>query len=67
MEYPERPKKLCLQLPVTLSLDIFAVQPNFLAGGVAPRFYFLIMSALLKFLSMVEIFSANNYQLSEFC
>ena len=31
MENPKRPKELCIQLPVALGLDIFAVQPNFLA------------------------------------
>ena len=66
MEDSERPKELCLQLPVAFGLDIFAVQPNFLAGDVAPRFDSLIVSSFLEFLGMVEIFSANNYQLSEF-
>ena len=67
MEDLEPPKELCLQLPVAFGLDIFAVQPNFLAGGVAPRFDSLIVSSFLKFLGMVEIFSANNHQFSEFC
>ena len=48
-----------------LSLDIFAVQSNFLAGGVASRFDPLIVSSFMKFLDMVEIFLVNNYQLSE--
>ena len=67
MEDSERPKKLCLQLPVAFSLDIFAFQPNFLAGGIAPRFDSLIVSLFLKFLGMVEVFSANNHQFFEFC
>ena len=66
MEDSERPKELCLQLPVAFGLDIFTVQPNFLAGGVAPRFDSLIMSSFLEFLGMVEVFSANNHQFSEF-
>ena len=61
MENPERPKELCLQLPVMLGLDIFAVQSNFFARGVAPRFDSLIMSSFLQFLGMVEIFLANNH------
>ena len=65
MEYPERPKELCLQLPVAFGLDIFAVQPNFIAGGIAPRFDSLIMTSFLKFLSIVEIFPANNHQFPE--
>ena len=62
----ERPKKLCLQLPVALGLDILAIQPNFLTGSVALRFDSLIVSLFLQFLGMVEIFLANNHQLSEF-
>ena len=47
MEHPERPKELYLQLPVVFGLDIFIVQPNILAGGVAPRFDSLIVSSFL--------------------
>ena len=54
MEQPERRKKLCLQLLVALGLDIFAIQPNFLAGGIALRFDSLIVSLFLQFLSIVE-------------
>ena len=67
MENPERSKELYLQLPVVFGLDIFAVQPNFLTGGVAPRFDSFIVSSFLQFLGMVKIFLANNHQLSEFC
>ena len=66
MEDSERPKELCLQLPVAFGLDIFAVQPDFLAGVVTPRFDSFIVSSFLKFLGMVEVFLANNYQFSEF-
>ena len=66
MENSKRPKELCLQLLVAFGLDIFAVQPNFLAGGVAPRFNSLIVSSFLEFLGMVEVFSVNNHQFSEF-
>ena len=66
IEHSERPKELCFQLPVTLGLDVFAIQSNFLAGGVASRFDSFIMGSFLKFLGMMEIFSANNHQLSEF-
>ena len=61
MEDSEWPKKLCLQLPVLFGLDIFAVQPNFIIRGIAPRVDAFIVSLLLKFLSMVEVFSANNH------
>ena len=66
MEHLERPKELRFQLLVPLSLDILAVQPNFLARGVALRFDSLIISLFLKFLGMIEIFLANNHQFSEF-
>ena len=66
MEHPEQPKKLCLQLSVMLSLDMFTIQPNFLAKGIASRFDSFIVNLFLKFLCMVEIFLANNYPLSEF-
>ena len=66
MEDSERPKELCFQLSVVFGLDIFAVQPNFLVGGVASRFNSLIVSSFLRFLGMVEVFSVNNDQFSEF-
>ena len=66
MEDTERPKELCFQLLVAFGLDIFAVQPNFLARGVAPRLDSLIVSSLLKFLGRVEVFSVNNHHISEF-
>ena len=66
IEDSERLKKLCLQLPVAFGLNIFAVQPNFLARSVTPRLDSLIVSLLLKFLGMVEVFLANSHQFSEF-
>ena len=66
MEHPERPKELCFKLPIAFGFDIVAVQPNFLAGGVALRFDSFIVSPFLQFLGIVEIFSAYNHQLSEF-
>ena len=66
MEHPEQPKEFCFELPFAFGLDIFAVQPNFLAKSVAKWFDFFIVSLFLKFLDMVEIFSANSHQLFEF-
>ena len=63
MEYPERPKKLCLQFAITLGFDVFAIQPNFVTGGIASRLNTFVVGPLLKFLSMVEVFLANNHQL----
>ena len=45
-------------------LDIIAIQSNFIAKGVASRLDSLIVSLFLKFLGMVEVFLANNYQRS---
>ena len=67
MEHPERPKKLYLQLPVMLCLDVFAVQPNFFARSVAPRLNSFIMSLFLKFLGIMEVLIIHNLQVSKFC
>ena len=61
MEHPEWPIEICLQIPIVFDLVIFAVQPNFLVGSVIPRFDSFIVSLLLEFLGMVEIFSTNNH------
>ena len=60
----KRSKELRLQLPVSFGLDVFAVQPNFITGGIAPRLDAFIVGPFLKFLGMVEVLSANNHQLS---
>ena len=44
--------------------DIFGIQPNFIAGGIASRLDAFIVSLFLKFLGMVEVFAANDHQLS---
>ena len=64
MEHLERLKKLCFQLTVLLDLDVFTIQPNFLVEDITPRLDPIILSLFLKFLGMVEVFLANNYQLS---
>ena len=61
MEHLERPKKLCLQLSIMLSLNIFVVQPNVLARDVALRLDFFIISLFLKLLGMVEVLATHNY------
>ena len=48
MEHLERPKKLRLQFLVMFALDIVAVQPHFLTGGVTPRFISLIVSSFFE-------------------
>ena len=64
MEHPERSKELCLQLPVTLGLDIFAIQSYFVIGDIASRLNAFVVGLLLKFLGMVEVLSANKHQFS---
>ena len=64
MEYPERPKQLCLQLTVTLGLDVSTNQPNFIVGGIVLQLCGLVMGLFLKILGMVEVISTNNYLLS---
>ena len=58
----KRSEKLCLQLPVIFDFDIFAVPLNFITGGIAPRLDTFIISPLLKFLGIVEVFFANDHQ-----
>ena len=64
MEHPERFKELCFQLPVTLGLDVFAVQPYFVTGGITSRLNAFVVGSLLKFLGMVEVLLAKKHQLS---
>ena len=59
--HSERPERLGFQLPISLGLDILAVQPNLLARRVASRLYALVVSTLLQILSVDEVFSANNH------
>ena len=42
--------------------DIFAVQPNFITKIIVFRLNAFIISPFLKFLSIVEVFLANNHQ-----
>ena len=63
MDHPERPKERYLQLLVMFGLDVFAIQPNFLAKGIASRFDSFIVNLFLKLLGIIKVFLANNYQL----
>ena len=64
IEYLERLKELCLQIVVMLGLDIFAFEPNFVIRDIASRLNAFVVGPLLEFLGVVEVFLANNYQLS---
>ena len=63
MEHPKRFKELCLQLPISFGLDVFAIQPNFITESIAAGLHALIVSFFLKFLRAIEVLSINNYQL----
>ena len=68
IEYLEKPKELCLQLAILLSLNVLAIQPYFFAGGVAlDSTNSLVMSLFLKFLDIMKVFVTYNQQLSKFC
>ena len=64
MQNSKRFKELCLQVLISFGLDIFAVQPNFITGGIAPRLDAFIVGPFLEFLGMVEVLSANDHQFS---
>ena len=57
------PKKLCVELSILSGLDIFAIQLNFISGGIAFRLDAFNVGPFLKFLDIVEVLFANNYQL----
>ena len=60
------PKKLRLQLPITFSFDIFAVQPNLLAQSITSRLSFFIMNSFLQFLGILQVLSACSYEIIKF-
>ena len=63
LEQPKRPNELSFQHVITLGLDIFAIQPNFINRDIASRLNAFVMGPLLKFLGVVKVFLANNHQL----
>ena len=56
MQNSKRSEKLCLQLSVLFSFDIFAIQPNFIIRDIAFKLDAFIICPFLKFLSMIEVF-----------
>ena len=56
-------EKICFQLLVLFSFNIFDIQPNFIAKDIASRLDTFIIRPFLKFLSIIKIYSINNYQL----
>ena len=56
MQNLKRFEELCFKLLVLFDLGIFAVQPNFITRGIAPKLNAFIVGLFLKFLGMVEVF-----------
>ncbi len=65
MQYPKRSKEFSLEFPIPLGFDIFAIQPNFVAWGIASRLRMLVVILLLKLLCMLEVLSADSHQFSD--
>lgn len=62
----EKGQKTLFQVSNFFYLDIFAIQPNFLILGLAFRLFILVISLILKLLSIVKIFFIYRYQLLKF-
>ena len=60
-------QKLSFKLPFLFGFYLLAIQPNFVTNGIAPTLNAFIVSLLLKLLSMMVVFLANNYQFSLLC
>ncbi len=65
MQYPKRSKEFSLELPIPLGFDLFAIQLNFVARGIASRLCMLVVISLLKLLCMLKVLSIDSHQLSE--
>ncbi len=65
MQYLKRSKEFSLKFLIPLGFDVFAIQPNFVAWGIASRLRMVVVISLLKLLYMLEILSADSYQLSK--
>ena len=65
IQYPKMSKEFSFKFWILLVFDIFAIQPNFVAWGIAFRLSMLIVIFFLKLLCILEIFSADSYQFSE--
>ncbi len=65
MQYPKKSKVFSLEFPILLGFDIFTIQPNFVARGIASRLYMLVVISLLKLLYILEVLSVDSHQLSE--
>ncbi len=61
MQYPKKSNEFSLEFPIPLGFDVFAIQPNFVARGIASRLRILIVILLLKLLCMLEVLFADSH------
>ena len=61
----KKSEELGLKFAILFGLDIFAIQPNFVARSVALELYSLVVGLFLKLLSMVEVVPTHSHQFSE--
>ena len=59
-------EELSLKFPIPFCLDVFAIQPNFVARGVALGLHSLVVGLFLKLLSMVDVLPIDSHQFLEF-
>ena len=54
-------KELHFQILVLFGFDVFAIQPNFIAGSKTLRLDAFIVNLLLEFWGIVEVLTVNNH------
>lgn len=63
MKYLKRSKKLFFQFLILYFHDLFAIQSKIIPKDITIGLYIFILSVFLKFLSIIEVFLVDNYQL----
>ena len=56
-------KDFYFQISVLFGFNVFTIQSYFVIESIASRLNAFIMGPLLKFLSVMKVLLANNYQL----
>ena len=65
MQNSKRSEEFGLELAIPFGLDVFIIQPNYIAWGVAPRLHAFVVSLLLKLLGVMEGFPTHCHQHSK--
>ncbi len=55
MQNSKRSEEFGLELAIPFGLDLFIIQPDYVAWGVAPRLHAFVVSSLLKLLGVMEV------------